>query len=255
MPNEHFDPAGKELPTSHLVPMPSSHHNPVRNRILSMLTMTEYRRLQPSLELVALRADAVLYAPGDVVRHIYFPNDAVVSLLFDVDERRTVEVAMEGNEGVVGLTAYRGGMTSSNLSVVRDSGTAMRLKVESLRKSTNNRGRLQGLLHKSVHALVTQIAQSGVCNRFHSVDARLARWLLMTQDRVGTRELQATQESIARMLGVRRSGVTAAASSLQRQNMIDYCRGRIEIVDQRRLRAASCSCYGIIKRQYDSFLN
>ena len=234
--------------------MPTSNHVPVRNRILSMLTRTEYRRLRPSLEQVALHANAVLYAPGDVVRHIYFPNDAVVSLLFDVDERRTVEVAMEGNEGAVGLAVYLGGVRSCNRCVVRDSGTAMRLKVELLRRYTDHRGGLQDLLDKSVHALVTQIAQSGVCNRFHSVDARLARWLLMTQDRVGSHELRATHESIARMLGVRRSGVTAAASGLQKQNMIDYRRGRIEILDQRRLRAASCSCYGIIKRQYDSFL-
>jgi CRP-like cAMP-binding protein len=196
----------------------------------------------------------VLYAPGDVVGHIYFPNDAVVSLLFDVDERRTVEVAMEGNEGAVGLAACLGDVRSCNLSVVRDSGTAMRLKVELLRSYIEHRGRLKGLLHKSVHALVTQIAQSGVCNRFHSVDARLARWLLMTQDRVGSEKILATQESIARMLGVRRSGVTTAASGFHKQGFIDYRRGRIEILDQGRLRAASCACYGIIKRQYDSFL-
>ncbi len=230
-------------------------HVPVRNRILSTLAGTEYRRLRPSLEQVALHANAVLYAPGDPVEHIYFPNDSVVSLLFDVDGRRTVEVAMEGNEGAVGLAVSLGGVRSCNLSVVRDSGTAMRLRVELLHRHTNQRSRLQELLHKSLHALVTQIAQSGVCNRFHSVDSRLARWLLMTQDRLGSKELRATQESIARMLGVRRSGVTAAASGLQKQNLINYCRGRIRILDQRRLEAVSCSCYGIIKRQYDSFLS
>ena len=219
-----------------------------------MLARTVYRRLKPRLEQVTLRSNAVLYAPGDVVRHVYFPNDAIVSLLYAVDERRTVEVAMEGNESVVGLAVYLGGVTSCNLSIVRDSGTAMRLDVSVLARCTNQYGPLRGLLHKSVHALVTQIAQSGVCNRFHSVDARLARWLLMTQDRVGLRKLHATQESIARMLGVRRSGVTAAASALQKQSIIDYRRGRIEIVSQRELRSASCSCYGIIKRQYDSFL-
>ncbi|MGI9335536.1 MAG: Crp/Fnr family transcriptional regulator [Gammaproteobacteria bacterium] len=219
--------------------------------------------MQPNLEQVALQANAVLYAPGDVVRHIYFPGDAVVSLLFDADGRRTVEVAMEGNEGAVGIAVYLGGTKSCNLSVVRDAGTAMRLNVEYLRKYGSGGGgggdgggdRLQGLLQKSVHGLITQIAQSAVCNRFHSVDARLARWLLMTQDRVGSHELQATQESIARMLGVRRSGVTAAASGFQRRNIIDYRRGRIVIRDKRRLRAASCSCYGFIKRQYDSYLS
>ena len=227
----------------------------IRNRILSMLAATEYRRVWPSLEHVALRSNTVLYAPGDDVSHIYFPNDAVVSLLYDVDEHRTVEVAMEGNEGAVGLAIYLGGVRSCNLSIVRDAGTAMRLSVDVLTRYADHRGHLRNLLHKSVHALVTQIAQSGVCNRFHSVDARLARWLLMTQDRVGSRELHATQESIARLLGVRRSGVTASASIFQKQRMIGYRRGRIEILDRRSLRAASCPCYGIIKRQYDSFLS
>ena len=234
--------------------MPASNHVLVRNRILSTLARAEYRRLRPSLEQVALQANDVLYAPGDAVRHIYFPNDAVVSLLFDVDGHRTVEVAMEGNEGAVGLAVSMGGVTSCNLSIVRDAGTAMRLKVGAVRRYTDNGGRLRDLLQRSIHALVTQIAQSAVCNQFHSVDARLARWLLMTQDRVGSHELRATQESIARMLGVRRSGVSSAANGFHKQNMIDYCRGQIEILDQRRLRAASCSCYGIIKRQYDSFL-
>jgi len=235
--------------------MPASNPVLVRNRILSTLAKTEYRRLRPGLEQVALQENEVLYAPGDVVRYIYFPDDAVVSLLFDVDGHRTVEVAMEGNEGAVGLAIYLAGVNSCNLSIVRDPGTAMRMEVNVLTKCANQRGRLQDLLRRYVHALVTQVAQAGVCNRFHSIEARLARWLLMTQDRVGSHELRATQESIARMLGVRRSSVTAAAGRFHEQHMIDYCRGRIEILDQRRLRAASCSCYGIIKRQYDSFLN
>ena len=219
-----------------------------------MLTRAEYRRLQPGLEEVALHANAVLYAPGNAVKHIYFPNDGVVSLLFDVDGRRTVEVAMEGNEGAVGLAMFLGGVTSSNLSVVRDPGTAMRLEVNVLTKCAERRGRLQRLLHNSVHGLITQIAQSVVCCQFHSVDSRLARWLLMSNDRNGAHALRATQESIARLLGVRRSSVTAAASAFQKAHMIDYRRGRIEILDQEMLRAASCSCYGIIRRQYDSFL-
>lgn len=227
----------------------------VRNRILSTLTSTEYRRLRPSLQRVSLHTHEVLYAPGDVVRFIYFPNDAVVSLLIDVDHRRTVEVAMEGNEGAVGVSVFLGGVSSSSLCVVRDAGTAMRLEVDELAQCAKQSPRLQDLLGKYVHALVTQIAHSGVCNRFHSIEARFARWLLMTQDRVGSRELVATQESIARMLGVRRSSVTTAASGFHKRSAIDYCRGRIVILDQRTLRAAACSCYGIIKHQYDSFLN
>ena len=235
--------------------MPVFDHELVRNRILSMLTESQYRRLQPGFEHVALQAGEVLYAPGDVVKFIYFPNDAVVSLLFDVDIRRTLEVAMEGNEGAVGFAVRLGGVRSCNLCIVRDAGTATRMEVAELAKCANHGGRLQDLLHRYVHALVNQVAQLSVCNRFHSTDARLARWLLMTQDRVGSDEFRATQESIAHMLGVRRSGVTAAASGFHKQNMIDYRRGHIEILDKRRLSAASCPCYGIIKHQYDSFLN
>lgn len=219
-----------------------------------MLAGVEYRRLQSSLEPVVLHADAVLYAPGDAVQHIYFPEDAVVSLLFEVATCRTVEIAMEGNESAVGLAPFLGGPRSFNLSVVRDGGSAMRIQVDALRRLIERRGRFQALLHKSVHALVTQIAQTGVCGRFHRVDARLARWLLMTRDRVGSHEIRATQESIACLLGVRRSGVTAAASGLQSRRVIDYRRGRIEILDESRLRTGCCACYGLIKRQYDSFL-
>ena len=139
---------------------------------------------------------------------------------------------MEGSEGAVGLAVYLGGVSSCNLSVVRHAGTATRLDVNMLKRYANQRGRLSDLLSKYVHALVTQVAQSGVCNRFHSIDARFARWLLMTQDRVGSPEFRATHEPIARLLGVRRSSVTAAACDFHKQNMIDYCRGRIEIVDQ-----------------------
>lgn len=238
-----------------MTPVPASTHVPVRNRILSKLAKAEYRRLRPSLEQVALHENQVLYGPGDAVGHVYFPNDAAVSLLFDFNERQTVEVAMEGNEGAVGLAIYLGGVNSCYLSVVRHAGTAMRMDVNALTKCANQRGDPQKLLRRYVHALVTQIAQSGVCNRFHNIDARFARWLLMTHDRMGSGELHATQESIAHMLGVRRSSVTAAASGFHKQHIIDYRRGRIEILDQGRLRAACCDCYALMKRQYDSFLN
>ena len=235
--------------------MPASKNTIARNRILSMLAPAEYRRLRSSLEPVVLNKSQMLYAPGDVINHIYFPDDAVVSLLFDVDERRTVEVAMEGKEGAVGLAIHMGGVTSCNLSIVREAGTALRLEVDSLKRFTNQPNGLPGLLEKYVHALITQVAQSGICNRFHNIDARLARWLLMTQDRLGSNEISATQESIAGVLGVRRGSVTAAASGLRRKNIIHYARGRIEILDQGGLHAASCACYGLMKRQYDSFLD
>lgn len=230
-------------------------HDLVRNRILSTLTRTEYQRLRAGFEHVELHAGEILYEPGNDIRYIYFPGNAVVSLLFNVDTRRTVEVAMEGNEGAVGFAIYLGGVTSSNLSIVRDPGVAVRMDVTALIRRANHGARLQGLLNRYVHALVTQIAQLGVCSRFHSIDARLARWLLMTQDRVGSAKFYATQESIAHMLGVRRSGVTTAASSFHKQNIIDYRRGQVEILDKRGLRKASCPCYRVIKHQYDSFLN
>ena len=227
---------------------------PLENRILSALPRAEYRRLRPSLEQVGLDENEVVYSPGDGMRYIYFPEDAVVSHVLDVDGRRTVEVAMEGNEAAVGFATFLGGTHSCNFSIVRDAGTAMRLEVGVLNGSAKRGDRLQVLLNRYVHAFVAQLAQASVCSRFHNIDQRLARWLLMSRDRVSSPELRATQESIAHMLGVRRSSVTIAARDLHKHKVIDYSRGRIEILDQRRLRAASCSCYGIIKDQYDSFL-
>jgi CRP-like cAMP-binding protein len=231
-------------------------HEPVRNRLLSKLASSGYQRLLPDLEEVSLHENQVLYALGDVVSHVYFPNDAIVSLLIEVDNGRTVEVAMEGNEGVAGLAIHLGGLNSCNLSNVRHEGTAMRLPVSALTPVNDGQGDLADLLlRKYVHALLMQVAQSGVCNRFHSFDMRLARWLLMTHDRTGTPELNATQVSMATVLGVRRSTVTDAASRLLKQNIIDYRRGHIEILDQARLLDATCPCYATIKRQYDSFLD
>jgi CRP-like cAMP-binding protein len=235
--------------------VPGSARSPIKNRILATLPKAEYRRLRPSLEEVALHQDQVLYGPSDVVSHVYFPNDAVVSLLFDVDARRTVEVAMEGNESAVGVAIYLGGVNSLNLCRVQHAGTAMRLPVSALAKYNKHRSQLEELLRRYIHAFVAQIAQLGVCNRFHNVDARLARWLLMTHDRVQPHDLSATQEAIANLLGVRRSSITHAASGLHRNNIIDYRRGCIEILDEGRLRAASCDCYATMKGQYDSFLN
>jgi CRP-like cAMP-binding protein len=219
-----------------------------------MLARLEYRRLRPSLEPVVLHENASLFIPGDGVRHIYFPSDGVVSLVHHVDARRSMEVAMEGNEAAVGLVAYLGGLRPCSLSIVRHAGSALRIEIGELTRHADTDSRLRTLLHRSVHAVLAQVVQTGVCSHFHSVDERLARWLLMSTDRVGSRELKATQESIARMLGVRRSSITAAAIGFHERLLIDYSRGRIEILDPRRLRTASCSCYGIIKDHYDSFL-
>lgn len=227
----------------------------IRNRILSSLSPKDYGQLQPSLKRVHLAASEVLFAPGNAVRYVYFPNDAVVSLFFGIDGGRRVEVAMEGNEGAVGLAASLGELRSCTLSVVRDAGSALRLDANVMRQPDHPHLRLQRLLNRHVNALLIQIAQAGVCNRFHSVEARLARWLLMTQDRVGSPNLIATQKSIAHMLGVRRSSITAAARQFLRRKTINYSRGHIEVLDHSALAASACSCYDIIKRQYDAFPN
>jgi len=234
---------------------PAFDHALVKNRILMLLARSEYRRLQPDFKQVALLAGQVLYAPGDTVRFIYFPNNAVVSLLFEVDGHQRLEVAMEGNEGAVGFAIRLGGVRSRNMSVVRDAGTATRIEVAALVRCANHGGRLQSLLDRYVHALVIHIAQLSVCNRFHSIDERLARWLMMTRDRVGSDKFLATQASIAQNLGARRSGVTTAAGGFHKQNMIEYTRGHIEILDKPGLADTACPCYEIIKHQYDSFLN
>lgn len=228
---------------------------PVRNRLLSKLGSAGYLRLRSSLEEIVLHEDEVLYGLGDKVRHLYFPNDAIVSMLVRVNEGRTVEVAMEGNEGVAGSATYLGGSTACFLSSVRHAGTAMRLPVSALAESTIRHTGLEKLLRRYVHALFLQTAQLGVCNRFHAFDARFARWLLMTRDRTSEPELRSTQTSIAQVFGVRRSTVSEAAGGLLKQDVIDYCRGRIRILDPARLRDAACPCYGIVKRQYDSFLD
>ena len=231
-----------------------ANRTPSANRILSALPRAEYRRLWPSLERVRLGENEIVCSPGDGIEYIYFPEDAIVSYVVDADGWRTVEVAMEGSEAAVGFATLLGGAYSCSSSIVRDAGSAMRLEAGVLNETVRRDSHLQVLLNRYVHAFVAQVAQAAVCGRFHNVDKRLARWLLMSRDRVNSPELRATQESIAHLLGVRRSSVTIAARELHKEEVIDYSRGRIRILDQRRLRAASCSCYGIIKRQYDSFL-
>lgn len=228
---------------------------PVRNRLLSKLEGEASLQLHSCLEKIVLHEGDVLYGPGDRVRYLYFPNHAIVSILVSVAGERTVEVAMEGNEGAAGAAAYLGGSSVCCLSRVRHAGTAMRLPVSALRESGVRYANLEELLRGYMHALFMQTAQLGVCLRFHGFDARFARWLMMTCDRAGESVLASTQTAMARVLGVRRSTVSEAADRLLKQDIIDYRRGRIRILDQAQLRDAACPCYGIIKRQYDSFLD
>ena len=236
--------------------MPVNHkpRAPSANRLLAALPKKEYQRLLPELEQVAMPFAEVLYEPGARIRHVYFPNDSIVSLLAEVADRSTLEVGLVGNEGMAGISVFMGVDASPHRAITQGAGTAMRMKASALRKESGRAGALHGLLHRYAHSLLAQVSRGAVCNRFHLVDARLARWLLMSGDRLGTDEFRLTQDFISNMLGVRREGVSKAASLLQKDELINYSRGRIKILDRAGLEAVSCECYGIIKGESDSYL-
>ena len=236
------------------MPINTEPRAPAMNRLLAALPKKEYQRLLPELEQVAMPFADVLYEPGARIHHVYFPNDSVVSLLAEVADRSTLEVGIVGNEGVTGIPVFMGVDTSRHHGIVQGSGTARRMNAAVLRKESGRTGPLHRLLHLYTHSLLTQVSQSAACNRFHMVDARLARWLLMTGDRLGTDEFRLTQDFISNMLGVRREGVNKAAGLLQKNELINYSRGRLKILDRAGLEAVSCECYRIIKDESDSYL-
>jgi CRP-like cAMP-binding protein len=225
------------------------------NRLLASLPRNEYRRLEPVLKLVTLTFGEVLYEPGDIIKFVYFPQDSIVSLLSPMFERSTLEVGMVGNEGMAGLSVFMGVNTSLTRAIVQGSGSAMRLSSSAVRYESNRLGSLHRLLHRYSHSFLAQVSQSSACNRFHSVNTRLARWLMMTSDRLGTDEFRLTQEFMSNMLGVRREGVNKAAGILQTGKMIRYSRGMITILNRRLLEDRACLCYGIIKAETDQYLN
>jgi CRP-like cAMP-binding protein len=227
---------------------------PSANRLLAALPEGEYRRLLPELEEVAMPFAEVLYVPGAEIRHVYFPNDSIVSLLAEVADRSTLEIGFVGNEGMAGLYVFMGVYTSPHRAIVQGAGTAVRMKASALRKESGRAGPLHDLLHRYAHSLLIQVSQTAACNRFHMMDARLARWLLMSGDRLGADEFHLTQDFISNMLGVRREGVSKAAGILQKNGLINYSRGRINILDRAGLEAVSCECYVIIKDESDSYL-
>lgn len=228
---------------------------PVINRLLATLPKNEYTRLLPKLKTVKLVLGEELYVSGDTIKYVYFPNDSIISLISELSETSWLEVGMVGNEGMAGLSVFMGVGSSSIRALVQGSGTAMRMSSAALRTEANRLGSLHRLLHRYSNSLLTQVAQSSACNRFHLVNARLARWLLMTNDRLGVDEFPLTQEFLAHMLGVRREGVSKAAGALQAAKLIRYSRGIITIVNRRGLEAKSCSCYAIIKAETDAYLN
>lgn len=227
---------------------------PPTNRLLAALPKAEYQRLLPKLEPFTLVFGEVIYEPGDVIRNVYFPTSGIISLLAAVEDRATLEVGIVGREGMVGLPEFMGVKISNNRAVVQGAGAAMRMKATAFRNECENGGSFPRLLRRYTHSRMTQIAQGAACNRFHPIDARLARWLLMTRDRMGSDEFRLTQEFLSNMLGVRREGVNKAAGALQQQNLISYSRGNLSILDRVRLETIACHCYGIIKGEYDTFL-
>lgn len=227
---------------------------PPTNQLLAALPKDEYQRLLPKLGPFPLVFGEVIYEPGDLIRDVYFPTSGIISLLAAVEDRATLEVGIVGREGMVGLPPFMGVKTSGNRAVVQGVGAAMRMKVGAFRNECENGGSLPRVLLRYTHSRLTQIAQGAACNRFHPIDARLARWLLMTRDRMGTDEFRVTQEFLSNMLGVRREGVNKAAGALQQQDLISYTRGNLLILDRVGLKAIACHCYGIIKAEYDAFL-
>ncbi len=232
----------------------SDSHTPSQNHVLAALPPPDYERLNRHLELVPLPLGSVLYESGAELSHLYFPTDSIVSLLYILADGASAEIAVVGNEGVIGISLFMGGATTPSRAVVQSAGHAYRLPVKFLKEEFARAGIMQQVLLRYTQALITQMAQTAVCNRHHSVDQQLCRWLLLSLDRLGADELVMTQELIANMLGVRREGVTEAAGMLQDTGLIRYRRGRITVLDRPGLEARTCECYAVVKREYDRLL-
>jgi CRP-like cAMP-binding protein len=230
---------------------PMTDRQPINNWVLASIPARRCERLRSQLEPVALKFGQVLYEPGGTIRYVYFPVDCLISLLTAVDRGRTLEVGMVGNEGMAGMPFILGMGVSGVRALVQGGGGALRIASGPFRVEFARNPALQQALYRYTYALMAQISQTAACNRFHSAQARLARWLLMTRDRVDTDEFPLTHEFLAHMLGVRREGVTEAASALKRRGLIDYSRGEIHILDRKRLQGASCSCYQIVREVFE----
>jgi len=226
---------------------------PVANRLLAALPADEYRRLFPGLKEIALNYGENIYERGEIIRYVYFPGSGIISLLAAVEERATLEVGIVGKEGIVGIALFLGVNRSTNSAIVQGAGFAMRMKAADFLTECRNGGSLPNILRRYTHSMLAQVSQSAVCYRFHPVEARLARWLLMTSDRMETDDFPVTQEFLSNMLGVRREAVNKSAGSLQQQELISYSRGNLSIIDQANLEKAACLCYGIIRDEEKSF--
>jgi CRP-like cAMP-binding protein len=229
-------------------------HPPQKNHLLAALPAKDYAILLPDLEPVAMPLAQVIYESGGHMGYLYFPTTCIVSLLYVMEDGASAEIAIVGNEGLVGIALFMGGESTPSRAVVQSAGEGYRLKASTLKKVFALGGALQQLALRYTQALLTQMAQTAVCNRHHSLDQQLCRWLLLSMDRLSGNELNMTQELIANMLGVRREGVTEAAGNLQAAGLIQYRRGHITVLDRQKLEQRVCECYGVVKRELDRLL-
>ncbi|TMH29298.1 MAG: Crp/Fnr family transcriptional regulator [Betaproteobacteria bacterium] len=228
--------------------------SPKDNRLLAAMPRPEYQQIVRSLERVPMLLGQSVYESGEAQGFVYFPTTSIVSLLYVLADGATAEIAVAGHEGLVGIALFMGGETTPSRAVVQSAGEGYRLRAAVLKKEFERGGALQQLLLRYTQALITQMAQTAVCNRHHSVDQQLCRWLLLSLDRLPGNRLVMTQELIANMLGVRREGVTEAAGHLQGAGLIEYSRGRITVLDRKRLEKRVCECYSVVKNEYDRLL-
>jgi CRP-like cAMP-binding protein len=236
-----------------------SPHDARQNHLLAALPEDAYARLQPHLELVPMLLGQVLYEPSVKMHYVYFPTTAIVSLLYVTADGASAEIAVTGNEGIVGVSLFMGGETTTSRAIVQSAGHAYRLKARLLKDEFNRAESchacaLHDLLLRYTQALLTQTAQTAVCNRHHTLDQQFCRWLLLSFDRLSSNELIMTQELIANMLGVRRESVTEAAGNVQRAGLVEYHRGHITVLDRPGLEARTCECYAVVKKEYDRLL-
>jgi CRP-like cAMP-binding protein len=224
------------------------------NQLLASLPDPEWQRWKPQIEAVDLPLGQVVYESGHPLKHVYFPTTAIVSLLYVLEDGASAEIAVVGYEGVVGIALFMGGGTTPSRAVVQSAGKGWRLNANAIKGEFNRSGPVMHLLLRYTQALITQMAQTAVCNRHHTLDQQLCRWLLLSLDRLQGNDLVMTQELIANMLGVRREGVTEAALKLQRQGLIRYSRGHISVLDRAGLEERTCECYAVVKKEYDRLL-
>jgi CRP-like cAMP-binding protein len=228
--------------------------NPLANDLLAALPEVDWLRWQPQLELVELKLGQVLYESGTAMQHVYFPTNAIVSLLYVMEDGASGEIAVVGHEGLVGVAIFMGGETTPSRAVVQSGGWGFKLRAAAIKEEFNRSGPVMHLLLRYTQALITQMAQTAVCNRHHRLDQQLCRWLLLSLDRLSGNDLLMTQELIANMLGVRREGVTESALKLQKAGLISYARGHIRVLDRKGLENRTCECYEVVKKEYERLL-